>query len=679
MTQHVDIVNTPAPIDTVLGHLTNVKTYRNYSTAQCPVHGDTDNSLIISEDEQGIVKMHCFAGCTPRGDKHRLDTLLSMLELNVSDLYPSNLRKISNHTQPSIKPSDFDLMAYLDQKRIHPHVLAKFGVEETRYKGQLALKMPYYDLSGKEHARFRIRTGEHGFAWGGPSNVEPIVYGLWRLPEAKVQKRVFIVEGESDTQTLVQFGYPALGIPGATLVQKLRAEYFTDIDAVYIIDEQDSSINPKRTANIQFLRELDRRFKEFEYAGAVQVIPLRDFTGYKDPNELNVALAQAGRIKEFRAQFDNCIDGAMNIAEVLTLYAEIETQEDAPGDDAEADEDKPVLVSSNFVMNLPPATWLISGVLPQQSVTMLLAKEGSYKSFMALDWVCSIATGRNWNGHQTAPGRVVYIASEGLHGYAKRLRAWIAEHGGDQVQTLIEQNLQFVKGTVDLIDQSRRNQLLGLLLDMPEPPALVVFDTLAESIPGGDENSSKDMGTFISAGRFIRKRLGACVLVVHHKPKNGDGSRGHSSLPGALDMRYEMDVDQNVVTLTCTKARDVAKLNNGQPIPFRWKDVVLSEQLFDSSGILEPVDFVEAGDGLNETQRQMLDVLSNVGRSTYGVWQRGVQDSHNIGRTTFDKHLKKLVARGDVSKSTVGIGHKAYYEIAPADAPAPLEESDDEE
>ena len=88
---------------------------------------------------------------------------------------------------------------------------------------------------------------------------------------------------------------------------------------------------------------------------------------------------------------------------------------------------------------------------------------------------------------------------------------------------------------------------------------LVVIDTLNRAMAGGDENSSQDMGNFIANCDRVAKVLGCLVLIVHHSGKNeAAGSRGHSSLLGAVDTEIEVAPSKaaKVGKLTITKSRD---------------------------------------------------------------------------------------------------------------------------
>jgi hypothetical protein len=87
---------------------------------------------------------------------------------------------------------------------------------------------------------------------------------------------------------------------------------------------------------------------------------------------------------------------------------------------------------------------------------------------------------------------------------------------------------------------------------------LIVVDTLARAMAGGDENSSEDMGALISGADAIREATGAHVSLVHHSGKDGaKGARGHSSLRGAVDTEIEIRREQvGVSSARVTKQKE---------------------------------------------------------------------------------------------------------------------------
>ena len=71
--------------------------------------------------------------------------------------------------------------------------------------------------------------------------------------------------------------------------------------------------------------------------------------------------------------------------------------------------------------DLPPPEWLIEGLVPQDGLVVLYGEPRAGKSFVALDWGLSVATGVPWLGHEVRSGEVVYIYAEGTRGaYATR-------------------------------------------------------------------------------------------------------------------------------------------------------------------------------------------------------------------------------------------------------------------
>ena len=81
---------------------------------------------------------------------------------------------------------------------------------------------------------------------------------------------------------------------------------------------------------------------------------------------------------------------------------------------------------------------------------------------------------------------------------------------------------------LNLLDPKTPGELLADIgIELPEAyqrPALIIVDTLARCMVGGDENSAKDMGLFIAHADALRKETGATVLIIHHTGKNGRAS-----------------------------------------------------------------------------------------------------------------------------------------------------------
>ncbi len=69
------------------------------------------------------------------------------------------------------------------------------------------------------------------------------------------------------------------------------------------------------------------------------------------------------------------------------------------------------LLTDEDLDSLQPPTYLIDSTLVAGSLAALVGAPGHYKTFLALDWALSVATGCAWNGKKAAPGLVVYILS----------------------------------------------------------------------------------------------------------------------------------------------------------------------------------------------------------------------------------------------------------------------------
>ncbi|TXI80661.1 MAG: hypothetical protein E6Q39_02265, partial [Crocinitomicaceae bacterium] len=71
---------------------------------------------------------------------------------------------------------------------------------------------------------------------------------------------------------------------------------------------------------------------------------------------------------------------------------------------------------SDLLSDIRPTDWLIHGFFESDSMSLLFGDPAAGKSFVAIDLAACIATGKDWHGHKTKQGAVIYIAGEGMNG-----------------------------------------------------------------------------------------------------------------------------------------------------------------------------------------------------------------------------------------------------------------------
>jgi hypothetical protein len=226
---------------------------------------------------------------------------------------------------------------------------------------------------------------------------------------------------------------------------------------------------------------------------------------------------------------------------------------------------KPVPAKFPFLSNadiatLPDPVWLIENVLQQNSLAALYGQWGVFKSFIVLDWALCLATGRRWLDRTVTRTDVLYIAGEGVGGLKDRIAAWQRSNG---VDGLIP-GFRVVPMTVNMMDLTEAERLVHSAVEEQAAssfmPGMIICDTLARAMVGGDENAVKDMSVVIHHSDIIRRKLGgATFLIVHHAGKDAErGMRGSTGLPGALDTSFRVTRKDNsmVVELFCEKQKD---------------------------------------------------------------------------------------------------------------------------
>ena len=192
------------------------------------------------------------------------------------------------------------------------------------------------------------------------------------------------------------------------------------------------------------------------------------------------------------------------------------------------DTDQPLLSSIDDIFALGDPQWLIRDLLPLPGLVLLYGKSGFGKSFCAIDFALSVASGTPWLGkYPVMSGAVVYVACEGATGLKRRIAAWLHHHP----DVAKPDRLSFCLQALDIYDGEERERFLSALetryrldhfdhvdpdgnLGEPlEPLRRIVLDTLARVYQGEDENSVVEMSEFIQHIESFARDIAPSALL----------------------------------------------------------------------------------------------------------------------------------------------------------------------
>jgi DNA-binding transcriptional ArsR family regulator len=315
------------------------------------------------------------------------------------------------------------------------------------------------------------------------------------------------------------------------------------------------------------------------------------------------------------------------------------------------------LLTADQLMTLPRPEPLIDGILVQNSLAVLYGRYGSGKSFTALDWALCASQAMPWQGREVRnPGRrpVIYVAAEGLDGLRKRVRAWRECFNVPELPGF----LIFPK---PIYAMDPRDHAAAEAMAATVDPALVVLDTYARTMTGGEENSARDTGRAIELADRVRRASGGCVLYVAHTGKD-DELRGSTALPGAADTLIRQRKSspakgRATVTLTCDKQKD------DRPFAELSMELRVIDLGDETSCVLQASqEPVRPSATISDRERAILATLRLLCETNQGMSWTRLQEASEIPKATFARHLKALVGRGLVCVD--GAGKTARYHLA---------------
>jgi hypothetical protein len=398
--------------------------------------------------------------------------------------------------------------------------------------------------------RQRRPDGKGGWIW----NLEGVTRVLYRLPDLMealaLERRVFVVEGEKDVESLARLGIVATCNPGGA--GKWRGGYVDQLAAadVVVLPDHDKAGRDHAEAVARSL------------VGKAARVRLLELPGLPDKGDVSDWFTQGGTVEAFN-----------NLVEAAPDWTDNGTQ----ASDETPQHNGRILRGTEFadLSTSSKKVWLVHHLLAIGEISVWYGEPGSGKSVGIEDLGLHVAVGRAWHGRQVKQCAVLYVALERANVVQRRAIAWGLEHG------LSREHLPFkvIRGPLDFRDPQVAADIVATLEDLARrhgcEAGLIIIDTVSRALCGGDENSPKDMGALIANIGRIQSAIGVHIALTHHQPVDGkERMRGHGALLGAVDTTV------HVVNKDGTRLAEVVKSSDheeGHRIAFFLKSVIIDQ------------------------------------------------------------------------------------------------------
>ena len=507
-------------IASILG---NAKKVGNGYLASCPVphhgqgNGDKHPSLSVTDGEDGNILFKCHGGCDQQS------VFSTIKDMGLLPTLPDRPEYLA-----SVKPIPLIAVPTLEQEW---HYTDEDGIS-------LFLKQRYktYDAKGKTYKTLRVMPDGTRVGKLGDCRIVP-----YRLPEVRQAvadgRVIYICEGEKAADALSSLGVVATtSHAGAGGWNPDLNQYFTGANVVIVPDNDQVGWNYTHRIVEALLPS----------AKSIRVLDLNLSNPKEDAFEWVTKYEGDRQNLALMARACPVVTSLTDIQTPQRLQETTETPQDQ-----QLTPTKPrVLVESWDSIKDEPVEWLIESIIPKRAFVALYAPPASYKSFISLDLAEAIATGRDWMGYKIPKkGAVLYICGEGHGGMGARVKACKIQNKSPDGANLyiIRAQLNLRSSPEDFAELI--NAINALIAEIDEPLEIIILDTLMRMSGGGfNENSSEDMGAFITQAGKLQEIYECALMVIHHSGKDvTKGLRGHSSLLGAVDTELEIQRQDSVI------------------------------------------------------------------------------------------------------------------------------------
>jgi archaellum biogenesis ATPase FlaH len=354
---------------------------------------------------------------------------------------------------------------------------------------------------------------------------------------------------------------------------------------------------------------------------------------------------------------------------------------------AAAHEERFALKTAEEFAKRQKSSWIVKGLVPNANLGVIYGASGSGKSFFVLDLMAAVARAvtaqqikealangkeikhSTWRGLKVSGAKVCWIAAEGQEDMRKRVQAYGLANG----VPLPELPMAFIDVAPNFLEVADVKAVIKQMR-VKGHFDIVVVDTLAQVMSGGNENSGEDMGKVLAYCREITRLTGAMVILIHHSGKDESrGARGWSGLRAACDFEFEVIRADEDRVVTVTKMKGGA---DGAEYGFRLK---VQEVGVDDDGDTETTCVVEYTDSsrasvaasngpggnnqkliLNKA-KGMIDLagagvtFNEIVSVVWPLYPRGDETKRDQRKTNVGRDLRVLISSGFLLQNDAGV------------------------
>jgi hypothetical protein len=194
--------------------------------------------------------------------------------------------------------------------------------------------------------------------------------------------------------------------------------------------------------------------------------------------------------------------------------------------------------------------WLIAGIVPLGSVTLLAAQGGTGKTSLVYNWALGVATGSSWSGRRCLPGKCLLISADEPLSDTK-----------EKLSIIGYQEANIKPGVISFWETWRFAHMQQLERFIKKHrPVFVVIDSLTACFAGMNVDLIKsNAGDSLYALRDMANVYKCSIVILHHLNRQG-GLRDSSSFVDNVSevvklYRQEGNFDQNQFVLEWVKSR----------------------------------------------------------------------------------------------------------------------------